>query len=124
MIIAGLGGFLGTCGRFAVNKCCALFWSLPFPLSTFIVNIVGCFLFGLFGGIFEKSNILTPAQSLLLITGFCGGFTTFSTFAGEVFSLGAKGEWSVSALYLLLSILAGVVMVWLGRLTVKSLMAG
>ena len=116
MLIAGLGGFFGTCGRFAINKICTIFWHAPLPLATLIVNLGGCLLFGLFSGLAEKNNILTPAQSILLITGFCGGFTTFSTFAGELFNLGNKGFVGIGAVYLIVSIIAGVGCVWLGRI--------
>ena len=119
MLIAGIGGFFGTCGRFAVNKLCTLFWLAPLPLATLIVNLGGCLLFGLFSGLAEKNNLITQTQSALLITGFCGGFTTFSTFSGELFNMGAKGQWSLSALYLFTSIVAGIAMVWLGRIICK-----
>ena len=115
MLLVGVGGFFGTCGRFAMYKLCDIFWHGAYPLGTFTVNIIGCLLFGLFSGIFEKSNMLSPTQSAMLITGFCGGFTTFSTFAGDICILGDKGQWGVSALYLAMSIILGIAMVWLGR---------
>ena len=50
-------------------------------MGTFLVNIIGCFLIGLFFGLLEKAHVMTPGENVLLITGFCGGFTTFSSFA-------------------------------------------
>lgn len=120
MLLVGLGGFFGTCGRFAMYRLCGLIWSASFPLGTFAVNIIGCFLFGLLSGVTEKTNILSATQSAMLITGFCGGFTTFSTFAGDICNLGGKGEWGVSAFYLALSVILGICMVWLGRALVQS----
>lgn len=115
MLIAGLGGFAGTCCRFLVNKLCGALWVIPFPVATMTVNVLGCLAFGIFSGFFEKQGLLSSVQAVLLITGFCGGFTTFSTFAGDICILGDKGQWGVSALYLALSIILGIAMVWLGR---------
>ena len=119
MLITGLGGFAGTCCRFLTYRLCALIWGGAFPAGTFIVNIAGCLIFGLLSGIGEKGNFLTPAQSALLITGFCGGFTTFSTFAGDICILGEKGDWGMSAFYLAASIIIGLAMVWLGRYLIR-----
>ena len=121
MLLVGVGGFFGTCGRFAMYKLCDIFWHGAYPLGTFTVNIIGCLLFGLFSGIFEKSNMLSPTQSAMLITGFCGGFTTFSTFAGDICNLGTKCEWGISAAYLALSVILGIAMVWVGRAIAQSI---
>lgn len=115
MLMAGIGGFVGTCGRFLVGKLCTTMFHGSFPLGTFLVNIVGCFIIGLLFGLMERSNVLSTTQSALLITGFCGGFTTFSTFANDLFLMGSKGDWVGSAIYLILSIAVGIAMVWLGR---------
>lgn len=120
MLMVGLGGFLGTCARFATYRLCALLWTSSFPLGTFVVNIVGCLLFGIFSGVSEKYSFLSPIQSMMIITGFCGGFTTFSTFAGDICQLSTKGEWSMSIFYLLVSIILGILMVWVGRSLVQG----
>lgn len=119
MLIAGAGGFAGTCCRFLITKLCSIYLTVSFPLGTFIVNILGCLAFGLLSGMAEKGNLLSSSQSVLLIMGFCGGFTTFSTFAGDICNLGGKGEWGVSAVYLALSVIIGVCMVWLGRAIIR-----
>lgn len=120
MLLVGLGGFLGTCARFATYRLCALFWQSPFPLGTFTVNIIGCFLFGLFSGFSERTSLLSPTQSAIIITGFCGGFTTFSTFAGDICNLGSKTDWGMSAFYLAISVIMGILMVFLGRALVQG----
>ena len=119
MLIAGAGGFAGTCGRFLIGRWCAGLFHGPFPAGTFVVNMAGCFLFGLFFGLLERSNLLTSAESVLLITGFCGGFTTFSAFANEMLELGGKGEWFTFIIYLLASLVMGVLMVWAGRAIIR-----
>ncbi len=119
MLIAGCGGFVGTCGRYLVGKISSEYYLGMFPLGTFLVNIIGCFIIGILFGLCEKTNIISSNASLLLITGFCGGFTTFSTFADDVWKLGAKGEYTMTIMYVIASIIIGVMLVWLGRALVK-----
>lgn len=80
IIIAGCGGFVGTAGRYLVGKWSSGMWHGAFPMGTFLVNIIGCFIIGLFFGLLEHAKVMTPNENVLLITGFCGGFTTFSSF--------------------------------------------
>ncbi len=112
MLIAGCGGFVGTCCRYLVGKWCARWWQGDFPVGTFLVNIAGCFLIGLFIGLVERLHLM---HTLLLTTGFCGGFTTFSLFAAEIYGLWGKQEWATVLLYTLASVIIGVVLVWCGR---------
>lgn len=119
MLIAGAGGFVGTCCRYLVTRWCAMMFSGSWPLGTFLVNIVGCFVFGVLLGLFEKTQTVSTIESLLLVTGFCGGFTTFSAFAGEVCLLGDKGQFVTSLVYLLASVAIGVVMVIAGRALIR-----
>ena len=119
MLIAGAGGFVGTCGRFLINKWCAAMFHGAFPIGTFVVNLVGCFIIGLLFGLLEKTNLLTPGHNALLITGFCGGFTTFSTFANDLWVLSSKNEWGTSALYLAMSVVFGILLVWAGRAIIR-----
>lgn len=119
MLIAGAGGFVGTCCRYLVARWCAMLFSGSWPLGTFLVNIVGCFVFGVLLGLFEKTQTVSTTESLLLVTGFCGGFTTFSAFAGEVCLLGDKGQFVTSLVYLLASVAIGVIMVIAGRALIR-----
>lgn len=115
MLLAGCGGFVGTCCRFLVGRLCAPVCHGAFPLATLLVNLVGCFIIGLLFGLIEKGHVLLPFQNVLLITGFCGGFTTFSAFADDMLALTARGEWLTFGLYGGLSVVAGIALVWLGR---------
>lgn len=119
MLIAGAGGFVGTCCRYLVTRWCAMLFSGSWPLGTFLVNVVGCFVFGVLLGLFEKTQTVSTTESLLLVTGFCGGFTTFSAFAGEVCLLGDKGQFVTSLVYLLASVTLGVIMVIAGRALIR-----
>lgn len=92
---------------------------MTFPVGTFLVNIIGCFLIGIVLGMLEKSAVMSTTMRLLLVTGFCGGFTTFSAFADELWTLGNKGDWTTSVIYLVASILVGVLLVWAGRALIR-----
>jgi len=120
MLIAGLGGFLGTCLRFLTGKFCRAFFVSAFPWGTFTVNIVGSFIIGILFGAAEKTDLISPSMNVLLITGFCGGFTTFSSFADDMFLLLQQRHWLLFALYVCLSFALGLLMVWLGRSVVKG----
>lgn len=118
MLLAGAGGFVGTCVRFLVGKWSSAIFHGAFPLGTFLVNIIGCFIIGLLFGLLEKVHVMTPAD-VILITGFCGGFTTFSAFANDMWILGTKGDWTTFILYLLLSLVVGILLVWAGRAIIR-----
>ncbi len=119
MIIAGLGGFIGTCLRFGVGKLCHMICSSAFPWATFAVNVIGSFLIGIFFGLAEKNNLISASMNALLITGFCGGFTTFSSMADDMYLLLAQRHWAYFALYVVGSLLLGLLMVYLGRSMIK-----
>lgn len=119
MLLAGIGGFVGTCLRYLTGKLCHLWAVGGFPLGTFVVNIIGSFLIGALLGLAERENMLSTAANVMLVTGFCGGFTTFSSFADDIFLLVQHRQWSLFALYTILSLLIGVLMVWGGRIVTK-----
>ena len=119
MLIAGLGGFVGTCLRYLTGRLCHLWDVGGFPLGTFVVNVIGSFIIGALLGLAERNHFITPTMNVLLVTGFCGGFTTFSSFADDIFLLLQQRHWTMFALYTGLSIILGVIMVWAGRAAVK-----
>ncbi len=120
VLFIGLGGFLGSVSRYWVQQVVLRHAPGSFPLGTFLVNVSGCLLLGLLLGLFERHTAVPPAWRLFLTTGFCGGFTTFSTFAYEGITLARGGELVLLAGYaagsLLLGMLAAFVGVWLARL--------
>lgn len=119
ILLVGLGGAVGSILRYLCQKWINDWYHHNFPLATFLVNILGCLLIGFFYGLGEKGNILSPQTRLLLITGFCGGFTTFSTFAFENVNLLRVGDNFYFLLYILGSLVLGILAVYLGKYMTK-----
>lgn len=87
VFIIGTGSFVGGVSRFLASRFIQNHAVLAFPIGTFVVNVLGSFLIGLFYGLSEKGNLLNAEWRMFLTVGFCGGFTTFSTFANEKVAL-------------------------------------
>jgi fluoride exporter len=90
-----------------------------FPFGTFVVNITGCLIIGLIYGFSERSSLLTPGWKMFLAVGFCGGFTTFSTFANENLALLRDGDFFHFMLYTVLSVFLGITATFSGVLITK-----
>lgn len=115
MLAAGVGGFLGSSLRYLINRLFAMSIQSSFPWSTFIINIVGCFLFAFISSGFVEKQMIPKVLGVLLMIGFCGGFTTFSTFSNEIVSLADNGKLMISLLYLFLSVILGLIAIMVGR---------
>ena len=105
-LIVFFGGGLGSCSRYFVGKVISNQIESIFPWGTFTVNIIGCFLIGIFIGIIERFQF-HPNWSLLLVTGFCGGFTTFSSFSYENYLLIKNEEYFLDLTYIFMSLCWG-----------------
>lgn len=118
-VIVCIGGATGTLLRYLVGVWFLKHSHYSFPLSTFLINITGSFLIGLFFALFEHYPNSSPALRLFLITGVCGGYTTFSAFAYENVKLLQDGSTLLFFLYSLGSLLVSLVAVVAGIYVVK-----
>ena len=119
ILIVGFGGSIGSIARYLCQKYIYELHPQPFPFGTLLVNVLGCFLIGLFFGISERGNFFDTEARLLLMAGFCGGFTTFSAFALENINLLKTGHFAYFGIYTSLSLILGIGAVWLGTSFVK-----
>jgi CrcB protein len=108
LLIIGAGGFIGSIARYLTQQGISKVLPVIFPYGTLSVNIVGCFLIGIFYGLSEKGNLLTPEWRIFLTTGFCGGFTTFSTFSYEALNLMKEEQYVSLSLYISMSMILGI----------------
>ena len=115
-----LGGGVGSASRYLISKWLNTGGS-TFPYGTFVVNILGSLIIGLILGYTLKSNIISQQMTLLLATGFCGGFTTFSTFAYENQVFLKNGDFLNFGLYTIGSFILALIAVFLGLWIAKSL---
>lgn len=114
LFLIGLAGFVGTLGRYWLSGTVARRYGETFPYGTLAVNALGCFLAGfLFYLMYERFPADATARSVVLI-GLLGGFTTFSSFGLQTFSLLREGEVFLAMLNIALSNLAGLFLVWAG----------
>jgi CrcB protein len=114
MVFVGAGGFIGSVGRYLVYQLLRPHFS-SFPVSTLIINVLGCFLIGVFSGFAEKQAPVHASLVLFLIVGVLGGFTTFSAFGLETMDLIRAQQLTLAVLNILLSLVLGLGAVWIGR---------
>ena len=114
-LLAGLGGFLGSVGRYALSG--AVQSMLPasrFPWGTLAVNVAGCFAIGILGGLAEHRALLTAEARVFLMIGLLGGFTTFSSFGFETLALLRDGQFLGASSNVIAQMLLCLLAAWLG----------
>lgn len=121
VLIIGIGGFLGAIVRYGVALWIGQRWGRNFPLGTFVINITGSFLIGLLMSLFTERFMVNPQWRLLLVVGFLGAYTTFSTFEYETGALLKDGEWLYASLNVVLSVVVGFIALKLGEVIAKSI---
>lgn len=120
ILLVGLGGAIGSIFRFLTSIFMARYAMNGFPLGTFIANVLGCFILGICVGVFGKNPTENENLRLLFVTGFCGGYTTFSTFASENIQMLQQQNYMMLATYTLASLLVGFLAVAIGLNLGKS----
>ncbi|ABW68782.1 fluoride efflux transporter CrcB [Desulfosudis oleivorans] len=115
-----IGGGLGAASRYGVGLMTVRLWGTRFPWGTLAVNLVGCFLIGLLFALSDRVRLLSPEMRLLLVTGYLGALTTFSTFSLETVSAGRAGLTLLPLANILINNIGGLALtlagMWLGSL--------
>lgn len=114
ILLVGLGGGLGSIARYLSQRWVTANYLQAFPWGTFAVNIAGCFLIGIFWGISFRSFDSNESWKLFLMTGLCGGFTTFSAFTLEGIGLLKEQKLALFFLYIGASVITGLLATYLG----------
>ncbi len=120
ILIIALGGAIGATLRYGLSGIVYRYMDGVFPWGTLAVNLVGCFAIGFIWQLFEITTTSPNTRAFILI-GILGAFTTFSTFGIESFALFREGEFRLAALNIILSNLLGILLVYLGFVTTRSL---
>jgi len=119
ILAIGAGSFIGGVCRYLLSLWIHAKMASQFPLGTLTVNIIGCFFIGIVIGFFDK-GLVSHEWKLFLATGVLGGFTTFSAFSIETLTLFREGNSSYALLYILASVLLGLLATYVAYLMVKA----
>ena len=114
LLLIGLAGLLGTLARYALSGFIARRFGETFPTGTLVVNIVGCFLAGFLFYLMQERFLVNDIVRTAIMIGFLGGFTTFSSFGLQTFTLLRNGEMGLATMNVLVSNVAGLLTVWAG----------
>lgn len=113
-LLVGIGGAAGSMLRYGVGATVSRYVAGPFPAGTFSINVIGSLIIGILFGLVARNQWLQEGGMLLLASGFCGGFTTFSTFALENVNMMQKGQSLLSFFYIGSSVIVGLLLCRMG----------
>lgn len=121
IILVGLAGLAGTLGRYWLSGLIARRYGETFPWGTLVVNALGCFLTGAIYYLSEDRFLVSPTVRSVILIGLLGGFTTFSSYGLQTFTLLREGEFGLALLNVTLSNLLGLLLLWAGYTLMKAL---
>jgi CrcB protein len=120
LLLVGFGGFFGSASRYFMSVWLhGVFPATTFPIGTLAVNVLGCLMIGVLGGLFETRQAFGPEARLFLMVGVLGGFTTFSSFAFETLALARDAEFLRAFANIAFQTVFGLVAAWLGYALVR-----
>ena len=119
VFLIGLAGLIGTLGRYALSGIVARRFGETFPTGTLVVNVAGCFLAGFLFYLLQERFLVNQTLRTVVMIGFLGGFTTFSSYGLQTFTLLRDGEFWFAAMNMVGSNLLGLLMVWAGYTLAK-----
>ena len=120
ILLIGMAGLVGTLGRYWLSGVVARRYGETFPLGTLVVNLVGCFLAGLLFYLMQERFLVNQTVRTMVLIGLLGGFTTFSSYGLQTFTLLRDGQFAFAALNLIVSNAVGLLMVWAGYTLAKA----
>jgi fluoride exporter len=120
ILLVALGGAVGSVARYLTGQATLRLFGPGFPWGTLAVNIAGSLAIGIFAELIARRFESSPELRLFIITGFLGGFTTFSAFSLEVSAMAERGDYVWAAAYILISIVISVAAVFAGLALVRS----
>jgi CrcB protein len=121
--LVALGGALGSVSRFLLGPAIQRALNATFPVGTLLINVVGSLILGFLLGLAAEGVDVSPETRAFVAVGFCGGFTTFSTFSYEAIRLLEDGEGSRAALYILASVVLSLAAAFVGLAAARQLIA-
>jgi CrcB protein len=121
VLLVGLGGFVGTLFRYWLSGLIAKRYGETFPLGTLAVNAIGCFIIGFLFYFFYDRSLTTPTARTVVLIGVIGGFTTFSSYGLQTFTLLRDGEVFLALVNVIASNVLGLALVWLGYVLAKAI---
>jgi CrcB protein len=114
LLLVGSGGFIGSVLRYLIGLYLTRQTSTTFPTGTFLVNLSGCLIIGIFAGLIDHRQLFSSDVRFFIMIGLLGGFTTFSSYGLETLNLLRSGEHVTALLYVLLSVGGGLLLAALG----------
>jgi fluoride exporter len=121
ILLVGVGGFVGTLFRYWLSGVIARRYGETFPLGTLVVNAIGCFIIGFLFYFFYDRSLTTPTARTVVLIGVIGGFTTFSSYGLQTFTLLRDGELFLALVNVVASNALGLALVWLGYILAKAI---